>query len=213
MKKILVLLAILLLIAGCTVSPTPTIIQAAMATPTATPTPVIMASPSPTPTTNPTATTTPMPTAIRLTGKITLRDEAKYDQLQKQWNAESDANFKQEYAKGEESYNNYRTSGQQTAFWNALFDKYWPLQKACYYDSVSVAFSGNYMVVSATGSTSKSVDGITPIDYLVNGNIVSCSFQKQERDGSLKVQIIRDGKIFAESETTADYGVVTAATN
>jgi hypothetical protein len=38
--------------------------------------------------------------------------------------------------------------------------------------------------------------------------IVSVTFQKKATSGRLKVEIIKDGKVAAESETAAEYGVV-----
>jgi len=74
-------------------------------------------------------------------------------------------------------------------------------------------FSGSYMTVMAGGSsTSKSVEGTVPAEYNVSGSIVSCAFQKQSEGGTLKVTIIEGGKVVSESETSAAYGVVSAAT-
>lgn len=76
-----------------------------------------------------------------------------------------------------------------------------------------LSFSGSYMGVTSGGTTSKSVDGTVPATYTVSGSIVSCSFQKKSESGSLAVQILKDNKVVKESDTTAAYGVVTAATN
>jgi hypothetical protein len=74
-------------------------------------------------------------------------------------------------------------------------------------------FSGSYMGVTAGGtSTSRSVDGIVPEEYSVEGTIVSCTFQKQSESGRLRVEIIKGGKVVSQSETSAAYGVVSAAT-
>lgn len=75
-------------------------------------------------------------------------------------------------------------------------------------------FSGNYMTVTAGGdSTGKSVDGTVPARYTIKGSIVSCVFQKQSEHGSLKVRILKDGRVVSESESSAAYGVVSAATH
>lgn len=75
-------------------------------------------------------------------------------------------------------------------------------------------FSGSYMLVTADGqSQSKSVEGRVPAEYTASGSIVSTSFQKQAENGILKVQILKGGKLVNESETTAAYGVVSAASN
>jgi hypothetical protein len=76
-----------------------------------------------------------------------------------------------------------------------------------------VKFSGSYMVITSGGqTTSRSVDGTTPAEYTVQGSIVSCVFQKADKGGSLTVNIIKGGKVVASEHTTADYGVVSIAT-
>jgi len=41
---------------------------------------------------------------------------------------------------------------------------------------------------------------------------VSVTLQKEAKDETLKVEIIKAGTVLAESTTTAEYGLVTAAT-
>ncbi len=73
-------------------------------------------------------------------------------------------------------------------------------------------FHGHYAVVTAGGgSTSRSVEGTVPVEYNVKGKTVACAFQKQEERGTLKVEIIKDGKVVGQSETSAAYGMVTIA--
>jgi hypothetical protein len=75
-------------------------------------------------------------------------------------------------------------------------------------------FSGTYMVTAPTGkSVSKSVDGVVPAQYKITGSIVSLSFQKKAESGILKVEIIRGGRVVAETQTSAAYGVASVATN
>lgn len=75
-------------------------------------------------------------------------------------------------------------------------------------------FSGSYMVVTASGkSESKSVDGEVPQSYQLSGSIVSVSFQKQSESGVLELQILKDGQVVSASDTSAAYGLVSAATN
>ena len=79
--------------------------------------------------------------------------------------------------------------------------------------TTGLEFSGTYMVVTSGGqSTSKSVDGVVPAAYSVKGNIVSVVFQKQTESGTLKVEILRGGKVVNSSDTTAAYGAVAVAT-
>jgi uncharacterized protein YuzE len=74
-------------------------------------------------------------------------------------------------------------------------------------------FSGAYDITTTEGkSENKSVDGTVPVEYNVKGNIVSVSFQKKAETGNLKVEILQDGKVVAQSETSAAYGVVSVAT-
>lgn len=80
--------------------------------------------------------------------------------------------------------------------------------------TTGLKFSGSYMVITSGGqSTSKSVDGTIPAQYSVTGNIVSAVFQKQTESGTLKVEIIKGGKVLNSSDTTAAYGVVSVATD
>ena len=163
-------------------------------------------------------TTTPSITqsdlyVIRVTGSKTVVDREKYDRILEQQNAESDAEFEFQYAKGTELYNEYVASGKQQEFISALVNKYMPLLEECYSKIPSVAFAGSYMSISSNGSSSsRSVDGTTPVEYSVRGSIISCSFQKQSESGTLTVEIIHDGKVITTEYTTADYGVVSVAT-
>jgi len=54
----------------------------------------------------------------------------------------------------------------------------------------------------------QSVDGTVPMKYTVRGEIVSAVFQKKERDGTLTVELIRDGKVIVSRSTTAEFGIV-----
>lgn len=74
-------------------------------------------------------------------------------------------------------------------------------------------FSGSYMLVTLDGKTaSKSVEGTAPIDYKVDANMVSVAFQKAGEKGNLKVEILKDDQVVAESETDAAYGMVSVST-
>jgi hypothetical protein len=73
-------------------------------------------------------------------------------------------------------------------------------------------FSGGIMEVRAGGSNrQQSVDGTVPTRYTAYGNIVSVSFQKKDVPGTLRVRILRDGKVIEQSSTSAAYGMVSAA--
>lgn len=79
--------------------------------------------------------------------------------------------------------------------------------------TTGLKYSGSYGVYDRTGqSTSKSVDGTVPASYVARGNIVSVYFQKKTQAGSMTVQILKDDRVVNSSFTTAEYGVVTLAT-
>ncbi len=73
-------------------------------------------------------------------------------------------------------------------------------------------FSGAIMVVRDGKSEQRSVDGHAPTSYSEQGTLVSVSFQKKQAGGTLGVELIKDGQTAASQTTTAEYGVVTAAT-
>ncbi len=74
-------------------------------------------------------------------------------------------------------------------------------------------FSGSIMTVAGNGqSVSQSIEGRVPAEYPLSARLVSVSFQKQTEQGAMKVQIMKGPAVKAESETSASYGVVTAAT-
>jgi hypothetical protein len=69
-------------------------------------------------------------------------------------------------------------------------------------------FSGYYMTITDGRISWKLVEGKVPDQYLVSGNIVSCTIQKKTEKGTLSVQIVKDGKVVSVSETAADHGSV-----
>ena len=73
-------------------------------------------------------------------------------------------------------------------------------------------FSGAIMIVKDGKSVQRSVDGQAPTSYSEEGTLVSVSFQKKAAKGTLSVSITKDGQPAASQSTTAEYGVVTAAT-
>ncbi|MBX3171104.1 MAG: hypothetical protein KF760_27095 [Candidatus Eremiobacteraeota bacterium] len=73
-------------------------------------------------------------------------------------------------------------------------------------------FSGSIMVIRDGKSEQRSVEGTAPTSYSESGTLVSVSFQKKQAAGTLGVDISKDGKSVASQTTTAEYGVVTAAT-
>jgi len=75
-------------------------------------------------------------------------------------------------------------------------------------------FSGSYSVMKdGIITSSETVYGVVPTQYRAKGAAVSAAFQKQSESGTLKVQILKGGKVVKEEQTTAAYGVVSVATN
>ncbi len=73
-------------------------------------------------------------------------------------------------------------------------------------------FFGAYMTVTNDGkSVPKYVYGIVPTKYPIDGDIVSVSFQKKGKSGTLKVEICKCNEVVAESETKIAYGAVSAS--
>lgn len=73
-------------------------------------------------------------------------------------------------------------------------------------------FSGSIMVLRDGKAEQRSVEGTAPTSYSETGSTVSVSFQKKGTGGTLGVDISKDGHSVASQSTTAEYGVVTAAT-
>ncbi|MFN8611331.1 MAG: hypothetical protein U0931_27550 [Vulcanimicrobiota bacterium] len=73
-------------------------------------------------------------------------------------------------------------------------------------------FSGSILVMRDGKSEQRSVEGTAPTSYTEQGTMVSVSFQKKETSGTLGVEIRKDGQSVASQSTSAEYGVVTAAT-
>jgi hypothetical protein len=80
-------------------------------------------------------------------------------------------------------------------------------------------FRGSLLVVMSDGQPgSESVNGTVPQEYSVTGtnritvSMLSVELQKQTEERTLKVEILKDDEVIANSETTAPYGVVSVAT-
>lgn len=78
--------------------------------------------------------------------------------------------------------------------------------------TAGLPYSGSY---GTANSGQKSVDGTLedkPIEYNLPSsgplNIVTATFQKKAPEGTLKVEIVINGKVEKELDTTAEYGVV-----
>ena len=74
-------------------------------------------------------------------------------------------------------------------------------------------FSGHYSIVGTnTLPEPVNAQGIIPMEYKGRGAIALCNFRKLTEDGSLKVEILRNGKAISESETSIPYGFVSLKT-
>jgi hypothetical protein len=80
--------------------------------------------------------------------------------------------------------------------------------------SEGVIFTGGYNVTTSAGSSISKIimADIVPGEIMVRGNNVSVTFQKQYENGTLKVEILKNGRVVSQSETSAAYGVVEATT-
>ncbi len=74
-------------------------------------------------------------------------------------------------------------------------------------------FSGHYSVVAAEALPEPvNAQGVIPMEYTGKGVIALCSFRKLVENGSLRVEILKNGKVISESETSAPYGFLSLKT-
>ena len=74
-------------------------------------------------------------------------------------------------------------------------------------------FSGHYSIVGTKALPEPiNAHGVIPMEYRGKGAIALCSFRKLTENGSLKVEILKDGKVISESETSIPYGFVSLKT-
>ena len=79
--------------------------------------------------------------------------------------------------------------------------------------SEGLTFSGHYAIVVGNSLPAPiNVKGTAPAEYKGKGVIAICFFRKLTEQGSLKVEIIKDGKIVSESETSIPHGFVSMKT-
>lgn len=70
-------------------------------------------------------------------------------------------------------------------------------------------FSGHYSLVGTKALPEPvHAHAVIPGEYKGKGTIALCSFRKLTENGSLKVEILQDGKLVSESETNTPYGFV-----
>ena len=82
----------------------------------------------------------------------------------------------------------------------------------------AVVYSGTYTVVTSGGlfsgdnSKSTNVEGWGTKEYTVRGKIVSVTLEKEVKEGTLSVEILKDGNVVAQSETSDAFGKVSVTT-
>jgi hypothetical protein len=70
-------------------------------------------------------------------------------------------------------------------------------------------FSGHYSIVGAKILPEPiNAHGVIPMEYKGKGVIALCGFRKLTENGYLKVEILKDGEVMLESETSTPYGFV-----
>lgn len=73
-------------------------------------------------------------------------------------------------------------------------------------------FSGSYTAISWDGrSSSRSLDGLIPAMYGIDGDSVSAIFQKEEQYGCLFLDLLYNGQTVANSDTCADFGIASVS--
>jgi hypothetical protein len=79
-----------------------------------------------------------------------------------------------------------------------------------------LVFQGSYLVVSGSGTVTKSVIGVVPWTATASGSLVSVSFQKRSYSTNdlreLKVTLTKNGETVQQASTLAPHGVVGAST-
>jgi hypothetical protein len=74
-------------------------------------------------------------------------------------------------------------------------------------------FSGHYSIVGTKALPEPiNAHGVIPMEYRGKGATALCNFRKLTENGSLKIEILKDGKVLSESETSIPYGSVSLKT-
>ncbi len=81
----------------------------------------------------------------------------------------------------------------------------------------AVIYSGTYTVVtsglfSGDDSRSTNLEGWGTKEYTVRGKIVSVAVEKEVKEGTLRVEISKDGNVVSQSETSDAFGKVSVTT-
>lgn len=77
-----------------------------------------------------------------------------------------------------------------------------------------VHFEGGIGSVPLVGDPeTDTIKGVVPAEFTYSGSVVYGYFQKTAKEGKLKVEILKDGAVVAESETSLPHGSVSAGYN
>ncbi len=75
--------------------------------------------------------------------------------------------------------------------------------------SQSLKFSGHYSFVGIGGIPKPvNVESVVPVEFTGKGMAAVCVFRKTAAEGTLKVEILKNGKIVSASETTQPFGLI-----
>jgi hypothetical protein len=76
-----------------------------------------------------------------------------------------------------------------------------------------IKFRGHYSIVGTEALPEPiNTQGVIPGEYKGKGVMVLCNFRKLTENGSLKIEILKDGKVISESETNIPFGFVSLKT-
>ena len=78
--------------------------------------------------------------------------------------------------------------------------------------SSGLSFSGTCLVTSGAGSAAThDIAGRVPMNRTFEGNLISCSVQKQQESGTLRATLRVGDRVLESSSTTQPYGLVLVA--
>lgn len=79
--------------------------------------------------------------------------------------------------------------------------------------TVGLKFSGHYLIVKGNALPEPlNARGAVPLEYKGRGSMAVCYFRKLMGNGSLKIEVLKNGKIVAKSETSTPYGSISLKT-
>ena len=70
-----------------------------------------------------------------------------------------------------------------------------------------LAFTGNCKLKTAEGDVEIPLDGLVPEHHEVRGTGLKCLIKKADRDGTITVEVMRDGKIVSYNSNSGSSGI------